>query len=212
MAGKHFYFEDACEKNDTVFFLDSDKQPASPDLAVWMASVLASHDALRVPYGKMTLELFHGGPDCSVEVKLPPAVLQGGAVAPATVKVDPTRWHTRLELYLASLPGARTGVGIESSRPECAELQAGYVRLKLPEKFQLQGSGLEPLMRVQGPEVKPGAATVIRPQVVPGEYTRDGKNFVTQGAVAPARATPLSKELRAAMKRWGYIQDDQPEH
>jgi hypothetical protein len=174
--------------------------------------VLASHDVLRVPYNKLTLELFHGGPECAVEVKLPPAVLQSGGPAPATVRVDPTRWHTRLELYLTKLPGLRDVVSIESSGPECAELQAGYVRLKLPEKFQLQGSGLEPLMRVQGPEVTPGAATIIRALVVPGEYSRDGKNFVTQGAVAPTRSTPLSKELRAAMKRWGYIQDDQPEH
>ena len=47
-------------------------------------------------------------------------------------------------------------------------------------------------------------ATVIRPLVVPGEYTRDGKNFVTRGAVAPTRAAPLSKELRAAMDARQY--------
>ena len=210
--GKHVYFEDACEGHGTVLFLDSGKQPVPSDQAVWMASVLASKDVLRRPYGKMTLEVFHGGPECSVEVKLPPAVLQSGGPAPASIRVDPTRWHTRLELYSTSLPGLRSGVSIESSRPECAELQAGYVRMKLPGKFQLQGSGLEPLMRLQGPDVTPGAATVIRPLVVPGEYTRDGKNFVTQDAVAPTRAAPLSKELRAAMKRWGYIQDDQPGH
>jgi hypothetical protein len=213
VSGRQFYFEDSCEGHDTVFFLDSDRQPASPDLEVGLANMLAARDLLRVPYGQMTVELFHGGPDCPVSLKLPPAVLQDGSQAPATLQVDPTRWYTRLELYLPRLPGAaRTGLSIESSRPGCAEIQAGYARLKLPEQFQLQGSGLEPLLHLTGPDVTPGTATVIRPHVLPGQYAREGKNFVTRGAVAPTRAAPLSKELRAAMKRWGYIQDDEPEH
>ena len=40
--GKHLYFEDACGTHDTVLFLDSERQPASQDLAVWMASALFS--------------------------------------------------------------------------------------------------------------------------------------------------------------------------
>jgi hypothetical protein len=213
MNGQHFYFEDACEAHAEVLFLDAKEQPVSSEAAVPLVQALASQNLLMAPYRALTVEVFHGTGDCQVELKFPPALLADGSRAPVSLQVDPTRWYTRLELFMPAVPcNAPDGVIVESSREGCAELQAGYVRLKLPQLFSLARSGLEPLIHLKGPDVSPGAVTVVRPHGTQATYTRKGKAFVSHQEVKPVQSTPLSKELRAAMKRWGYIQDDQADH
>jgi hypothetical protein len=208
--GQHFYFEDQCDSFREMLFLDSQKQPVSPETAVELVQVLASRDLLRTSYRELTVEVFHGSAECKVELRLPAAIFKDGSPAPARLSVDPTRWYTRLELFVpGTLSPAPDGLIIESSPVGCAELQTGYVRQRLPGSFNLKGSGFEPLMHLPGPDVSPGAATVIRPLGSPASYTRKGSAFVSSQAVQPAQSAPISRELRAAMKRWGYIQDDQ---
>jgi hypothetical protein len=86
------------------------------------------------------------------------------------------------------------------------------VRHPLPGEFRLARSGFEPLIHLLGPDVTPGAATVIRPYSREETFTRKGGAFSSQQQGKPAQALPMSKELRAAMKRWGYIQDDKARH
>lgn len=207
LGGRHFVFEDACISGEGATFLDAALQPVGEADLARLEQALTSQGMML--YRSLTVEAFHGRGECPVEIRLPSSFLPDGSAAAPSLSLDPSRWFSRLAVFVpATTPGTYKRLAINSGADGCVEAQAGYVRKRLPKTFDFAGSGLWSLAQVAGPELGVGGHAAIR-VVHPGRAYRRTATGFTAEAAASTQKSELSREVRAAMKLWGYIQDDQ---
>ncbi len=205
VAGTHVRFEASCSAARVVDFYYPPELPGTADLKRSLYQVLTAHDFGG--YRELEVSVFHGSAACPVTIELPPALLESGAPAPTRLEVDPTRWFTSLRVFVPAVLGDAEKHLVVVSPDKCAEVQIGFVRRSSGGRLDLATSGLWSMAHLAGNVVGVGEAPVVRVLHPKVRYYLVGDRLTT-GAAKAGKRSELSKEVRAAMKQWGYIQDD----
>lgn len=207
LGGVHHLFEDACSEGGVPSAYDASGNALRGAARERVLGALGERGlgGMRA----WDLELYAGDGGCRLEVGLPPGVRdEHGGALPELLRVDPSRWYTRVRMVVPALaPAAALPVVVTATPEGCAEVRAGYVRRPLRGAMDVSRAGLWALAGVDGPKVAPAAGAVVRLRRRDEPLRWDGTRFGAEVAASP-ETQQLSSEIRAAMKKWGYIQDE----
>jgi hypothetical protein len=203
IGGRQIDFaETFCTPNGPAIFKNLDHSPASAEDVRRFVDELAARGLVH--YRKLELERTRGADECRIGVTAATALDDKGAPA-GSLALDTPDWFVERALYLPTLLGGE--ITLRADPDGCADVQAGLLRRPIAGEIALLGGALRTFLDAPREPLRPGARSIVRAANA-GEHVRRGPTWVQAQRGGAAREDELNSQLKAAMKRWGYIQDD----
>ncbi len=209
VEGRHLLFSNQiCGQNKGAFFLDLDYGRARlSDIKVLLQEL---HKRSLLTYIPLQIEFLHGLSSCNVGVQWPAAFSEGGPVMDSlNLHLASDRWYSNRTLYVPEMLISVDGASVSAAPAGCAEIKAGYIRRKIDGVMDLTTFGLAPFFYpsndIRFPDNERSLVNMRflnRPSIRRDGHMRD----YVGGSEAKVG---LSAELKAAMRSWGYIHDEE---
>jgi hypothetical protein len=183
--------------------------PASSEQTAELMHALGERELLK--YRAYRVDVLSGQAPCTITIEDAFAVNARGEPAPK-IAIPSGDWLTTEHVYIPELAGVRSTAELRvSAEPKgCGTLQVGRLSRRLNKAVELS-HGFEAFSRHAATDMMPGALATVRIQREPTEYALHQKKLTalsSGGAGTDKTRIDEMPELKAAMKRWGYIQDD----
>jgi hypothetical protein len=209
VGGRHILFSDQiCDQTKGGFFLNLDYTRARPsDIKILLQEL---HKRSLLTYVPLQIEFLHGFSSCQVGVQWPVVFSENGT-ASNTVNVDlaPDRWYSARTLYIPEILGSMTGASVSAKPNYCAEIKVGYIQRKIDRVMDLSAFGLAPFYYPSSEIRLPdNERSLVTMRLLNRRFVRRGGRFLDYVTGDEAKVG-LSAELKAAMKSWGYIHDEE---
>lgn len=210
----------------TIMFAESQCRPFGPGLfRVWDQAAgfpsagvddvrlfvreLAKHAELT--YRALDLDIQHGQAPCSVTLDGPLLANADGQVS-GTLRLDGDGWYGSHRVYVDEVSlGAAEDLVLRAEPAGCLRLQEGLYKRTTEASTPLVANGWFALLGDPPEPLVPDAAgrSVLRLSSPGRHYFEGGAWKPLDPAAARSRdGDAMSTQLKEAMKRWGYIQDD----
>jgi hypothetical protein len=209
IEGRHILFSDQiCSPLKGGFFLNPDYSRARlSDIKVLLQEL---HKRSILSYLPLQIDFLHGLSSCKVGVQWPVAFGEDGAVIDSVgVDLAPDRWYSTHILYVPEILGSVAGASVSATPAGCAEIKAGYIRRKIDRVMDLTTFGLGPFYYPSSEIRLPdNERSLVNMSLLNRRFVRRGGRMLDY-VTGDAAKVGLSAELKAAMKSWGYIHDEE---
>jgi hypothetical protein len=186
-------------------------QPAEREAVRAILSELHGQGVLE--YRRLDVRLVPGRGPCDVRIRAPLALDEHGAALPEAFAMPIGAWTSARTLFVPRMLGLQSAQDtfIESAPPGCAVVQVGPIRRGTGQPLGLGESGVAAFLASVGvDELRPERQAVVRVEGSKDVFRLAAGRMVVRRAGstgASAEGSRFSSELKAAMKRWGYVQD-----
>lgn len=200
--GRHLRFQDAtCRANDElVDVVKEDGTRAEPAERELVVEVLAERGLLSVE--RYELSVVWGASPCRVFID----AAAGRGVDHHELTAE-GGWYTTQVVHVQQRADKGRAITLRAEPAGCLAVQAGPVRRTVRDGFELNRSGVFEYSALPANNIAPAAEQSVMRLLRKGEFRRTPAGWEPVNSANESNAA--STDVRAMMKRWGYIHDEE---